>query len=257
MLIYFQATNKATLICSSSFAWYAQQPMALWIHSLSSTEVWQEGRQAKGRLFSRQECRQAAEFTRTFWWEIGRFCAAASKPSKDHQGQDSVSLHANHQRQKILFEDPEVLLAAELGLWPWRLQEQARGASARLPSRWWAQSGRRQRPHQLDDVELGGSNKAEAAHQVKASSKPTSVPALGMSFPRLPFLVGTAVPPRRLKFFHWEREMGPRETTRENEISFYWTSTYVVGNMPSTDVLRNESERIILLIVWNAIGEKS
>ncbi len=62
-------------------------------------------------------------------------------------------------------------------------------------------SGRRQRPHQLDGVELDGSNKAEAACQVEASSKPTSVPMLGMSFPRLPFPVGTAVPPRRLKIF--------------------------------------------------------
>jgi hypothetical protein len=40
---------------------------------------------------------------------------AASKLSKDHQEQDSVLLHANHQWQKILFEDPEVLLAVELG----------------------------------------------------------------------------------------------------------------------------------------------
>jgi hypothetical protein len=45
---------------------------------------------------SSQECRQAEEFTRTFWQEIGRFCMATSKPSKDHQGQASVLLHANH-----------------------------------------------------------------------------------------------------------------------------------------------------------------
>ncbi len=50
--------------------------------------------------------------------------------------------------------------------------------------------------------------------------------------------------------------MGPREKTRENKISFYRTSTYVVRNMPSTDVLRNESERIILLIIKNAIGQE-
>jgi hypothetical protein len=67
-------------------------------------------------LFSRQECRQAAKFTRTFWLEIGRFCVALSEPSKDHQGQASVLLHANHQQNKYLFEDPEVLLVAEMGL---------------------------------------------------------------------------------------------------------------------------------------------
>jgi hypothetical protein len=39
----------------------------------------------------RQECRQAEKIARTFWLDIGRFCAAASKPSKDHQGQASVS----------------------------------------------------------------------------------------------------------------------------------------------------------------------
>ncbi len=50
--------------------------------------------------------------------------------------------------------------------------------------------------------------------------------------------------------------MGPQETTRENKILFYWMSTYVVGNMLSTDVLRNKSKRIILLIAWNAIGQE-
>ncbi len=90
--------------------------------------------------------------------------------------------------KKNLFEDPEVLLVAELDFWPQRLQEQAHGASARAQIQWEAQSGRRQRPHQLDDVEPDGSNKAEAACQVVASSKPTSVPTLRMSPPRLLFL---------------------------------------------------------------------
>ncbi len=232
-------------------------PSVLWHYefiSYPSTEAQQEWWQAEGQLFSRQECRQAAKFTITFWWEIGQFCLAASKPSKDHQGWDSILLHADHRWQKNLFEDPEVLLTVELGLWPWRLQEQAHGASARAPSRWGAQSGRWQRPRQLDNVELDTSNKAEAACQVKASSKPTSIPMLGMSLPRLPFLVGTVVPLRRLNFFCWEREMGPQEKTRENKILFYRTSTYVVGNMPSMDVLRNKSEQIISLIAWNAIG---
>ncbi len=158
--------------------------------------------------------------------------------------------------EKKSFQGPRSATCGRVGLWPWRLQEQAHGASAWAPSRWGAQSGRRQRPRQLDVVELDSSNKAQAAHQVEASSKPTSIPTLSMSFPRLPFLVGTAVLPRRLKIFRWEWEMGPRETTRKNEILFYWMSTYVVGNMPSMDVLRNESKRIILLIVWNAIGRE-
>ncbi len=98
--------------------------------------------------------------------------------------------------------------------------------------------------------EPDGSNKAEAACQVKASSKPTSVPMLGMLFPKLPFLVGTSVLlGRSQNFWGNEREMDPRQTTCENKILFYQTSTYVVRNMPSTNVLRNESERIILLIV--------
>jgi hypothetical protein len=127
-------------------------------------------------------------------------------------------------------------------------------ASAKL--RWGAQSGCRQRPHQLDNVELDSSNKAEAAHQVKASSKPTSIPMLDISLPRLPFLVGTVVPQRRIKIIHWEQKMGLRETTCKNEILFYRTSAYVVENIPSTDVLRNKSKRIILLIVWNVIGQE-
>ncbi len=153
-----------------------------------------------------------------------------------------IARHADHQWQKILFKDPEVLLAAELCLWPWRLQEQAHGASARAPSQWEAQSGHWQRPHQLDNVELDSSNKAEAARLVEASSKLAS----------LAFLEGTAIPPRcSQNFFGDEREIGPRETSRKNKISFYRTSTYVVGNMPSTGVLRNESKQIILLIAWS------
>ncbi len=50
--------------------------------------------------------------------------------------------------------------------------------------------------------------------------------------------------------------MGLQETTRKNKILFYWTSMYVIGNLPSTEVLRNESERIISLIAWNAIGQE-
>ncbi len=98
------------------------------------------------------------------------------------------------------------------------------------------------------------SNKAEAARQVKASSKPISIPMLGMSLPRLPFLVGTAVLPRRLKSFRYQWEMRLQETTCKNKVSFYRTSRYIVRNMPSTDVLRNKSKWIILLIAWNAIG---
>jgi hypothetical protein len=187
-----------------------------------STEAQQEWWQDEGRLFSRQECQQAAKFTRTFWWEIGWFCAAASEPSKDHQGRDIVSLPANHWRQKIF---SGTLKAELLGSWPWRLQEQARGASVRAPSLWGTQSGRGQRLHQLDDVEFDGSNKAEAARQVKASSKLTSIPMLGMSFPRLPFLVGIAVLPRSLNFFCWEWEMGPRQKTREN--NFFLSDVYI------------------------------
>jgi hypothetical protein len=39
-----------------------------------------------------------------------------SKPSKDHQEQARTLLHADHQWQKNLFKDPEVLLAVELDL---------------------------------------------------------------------------------------------------------------------------------------------
>jgi hypothetical protein len=148
--------------------------------------------------------------------------AAASKHSKDHQEQASTSLHANHQWRKILFEDPEVLLAAELGLWPWRLQERSHGASARAPSQQGAQFGCQQRPPQLADVGLDSSNKAEAACLVQASSKPTS----------LAFLVGIAVSPRRSQNVYGNgQELEQQETTHKNEILLYWTSAYVFGNM--------------------------
>jgi hypothetical protein len=92
-------------------------PSGLWHYEFiayPSTEARQEWQQAKDRLFSRQECRQAAKFTRPFWWEIGQFCAAASKPSKDHQGQDSVLLHANHWRQNFFLRTLKCYLR-----WSW------------------------------------------------------------------------------------------------------------------------------------------
>ncbi len=109
---------------------------------------------------------------------------------------------------KILFEDPKVLLVAELGPWPWRLQEGSHGTSVQAPSRQGSQSGCWQRPRQLVNVGLDSSNKAEAAYLFKASSKPTS----------LAFLVGAAVPPRHSQIF-WgdEWEMEPRETTCEKK----------------------------------------
>ncbi len=230
--------------------------MALWIHSLSFYRGSIRMTTSQGRIVFKTRMPTSCQVYKNLLmgdWPIlcSRKQALQGPPRTRQRIAACQSLTA-----KILFKDPEVLFAAELGLWPWRLQEQAHGASMRAPSQWGAQSGCRQRPHQLDDVKLDGSNKAEAACQVEASIKPTSVPMLGMFFPRLPFLVGTAVLPRRLKKFRCQREMGPRETTPENEILFYPTSTYIVGNMPSTDVLRNKSKWIILLIIWNTIGQE-
>jgi hypothetical protein len=191
--------------------------MALWSHSPTSTGALQECQQAsfkahknadKLRIFCQEpSCRRLANFVRPR--------ASLPRTTKDKPVYHCMPIING---KKNLFEDTKVPLAAELGSWPWRLQEQAHSASARAPSWWGAQSGCRQRPRQLDDVELDSSNKAEAACQVKASSKPTSIPTLGMSLPRLPFLVGTAVLPRRLNFFCCQREMGLRETTRKNKI---------------------------------------
>jgi hypothetical protein len=71
-------------------------------------------------------------------------------------------------------------------------------------------------PHQLVNDGLASPNKAEAAHLVKASSKPIS----------LAFLVGTAVPPRRLKIFwgtsgKWDRKK------QLAKIKFCCTNVYV------------------------------
>ncbi len=90
----------------------------------------------------------------------------------------------------------------------------------------------------------------------KGKQQANQCPNTWYVFSKTASLVGTAVPLRHLKKFRCQREMGPRETTHENKILFYWTSMYIVGNMPSTDVLRNKSKRIILLIAWNAIGQE-
>ncbi len=210
--------------------------MALWIHSLSFYRGSTRTTTSRGPIVFKTRMLTSYRVHKNIWmgdWPI--LCSREQAFQGPPRMRQRIAAHWSLMA-KILFENPEVLLVAELGLWPRRLQEQARGASARAPSQWGAQSGHRQRPHQLDDVELDGSNKAEAALQVKASSKPTSIPKLGMSFPRLPFLVGTAIPQRGLKNFCWKQEMGPQETTHKNEILFYQTSTYVIRNMPSTDV---------------------
>ncbi len=160
--------------------------MALWIHSPTSTGVLQECRQAsfkahknanKLRIFCQEpSCRRLVNFVRPW--------ASIPRTTKDKPAYCCTPIIDG----KKNFKDPQVPLAAELVSWPWRLQEQAHGASAQAPSWCGAQSGRRQRPRQLDNIELdSSSNKAEAACQGKASSKPTCVPMLGMPLPRLPF----------------------------------------------------------------------
>ncbi len=160
--------------------------MALWIHSPTSTGALQECRQA-----SFKACKNADKL-RSLQEPSGRRLVNSVRPQaslpRTTKDKPAYCCKPIIYGKKNLFEDTEVLLVAELGLWPWRLQEQAHGASARAPSRRGAQSGCQQRPRQLDNVELDSSNKAEAAWQVKASSKPTSIPMLGMSLPRLPFL---------------------------------------------------------------------
>ncbi len=161
--------------------------MAFWIQGPTSTGALWECRQAsfkahknadKLRIFCREpSVRRLADFVQP----------GASLP-RTTKNKPVYCCMPIIDSKKNLFEDPKVLLAAELGSWPWRLQEQAHGASMQAPSRWGAQSGYRQRPRQLEDIMLDSSNKAEAAHQVKTSSKPTSIPTLGMSLPRLPFL---------------------------------------------------------------------
>ncbi len=78
----------------------------------------------------------------------------------------SALLHTDHWRQKSI-KDPKVWLAVELGPQPRRLQEQSPVMHAWAPSQKGAQSGCRQRPHQLVDGELACPNKVEAAHQVQ------------------------------------------------------------------------------------------
>jgi hypothetical protein len=80
-----------------------------------------------------------------------------------------------------------------------------------------------------------------------ASSKPTSVPMLGMSLPRLPFSweqpFCRGVSKLSVANKKWDRK---KKLAKKN--LFYRTSMYVIGNMSSTDVLRNKSKRMILLI---------
>ncbi len=107
------------------------------------------------------------------------------------QGPPRTSQHIatrQYSTAKILFEDPVLLLVAELGPWPWRLREQSHGASAKpTGSPVWSSA----EATSAGQNGLDSSNKAEAARLVKASRKPTS----------LAFLVGTAVLPRHTQIF--------------------------------------------------------
>ncbi len=92
------------------------------------------------------------------------------------QGPPRTSQHIPARRSstaKILFEDPKCHSRRSWSRDPENSKSKPI-VQARAPSRWGAQSGRRQRPRQLDNVELDSSYKAVAACQVRASSKPTS-----------------------------------------------------------------------------------
>jgi hypothetical protein len=149
----------------------------LWIHKeLLPLEALQDYSKGLVVVF-KQDCRQATISQRTFRRGIGQFCAATSEPSWDPKKRQPSSLHANHWRLSVFFKDPQALLAAESGFWPWLPQERTRGASMWAPSQRGLQSGCWQRPYQLNNAELVNSSMAEAASPVVASSEPTSVPS--------------------------------------------------------------------------------
>ncbi len=57
-------------------------------------------------------------------------------------------------------------------------------------------------------------------------------------------------------FWQWVGNGPARNNSQNWNFVFFRTSTCFVGNMPSTDVSRKESKRIMSLIVWNAIGQE-
>ncbi len=220
--------------------------MALWIHNPTSTGALQECRQS-----SFKARKNADKLRRCFWEPSGRrfdnFVRQRESLPRTMKNKPAHRCTPIINGKKTLFEDPEVLLAVELVSWPWRLQEQSHGASTRAPSQQGAQSGCRQRPHQLVDVGLDSSKKAEAAHLVKASSKPTS----------LAFLGGTAILSRRSQNF-WE--WAGNGTARNNSQKWNFVvraSTYAFGNVSSMDALSNESKKMVSQFAWNAIEQES
>jgi hypothetical protein len=103
-----------------------------------------------------------------------------AEPSKDHQGQISALLHAEHQ----LWEEPpsRTLKCDSRRSWAHEFKDSKSNllVCAQALSQKGAQSDHWQRPNQLVDGKHACPNKAEAACQVES-------PTLGMSFPRLPF----------------------------------------------------------------------
>ncbi len=220
--------------------------MALWIHSLSSTEAGQECQQGEGLLFLRQDANKLRSLQEPSGRRLASFVwpwASLPRTTKNKPA---------HRCTPIIDSKNSFLRTPKCYLqWSWARDPEDSKNDPMVRAR--KRRANREpsqvigRPCQLVNVGLDSSNKAEAACLVKASSKLTS----------LAFLVGTAVLLRCSQFFGGnKREMEPWETTRKKKIVVL-ASTYTVGNLSSTDVLSNESKRMVLLFAWNAIGQQS
>ncbi len=81
--------------------------------------------------------------------------------------------------------------------------------------------------------------------QQSKSSKPTSVPMLGMSLVRLPFCIGIAIKLESSQTFLDSQKLGPQGTTRKNKISLYNHLCRLLEACPQLMLLRNKSKAMI------------
>ena len=94
--------------------------------------------------------------TRERWWVLS---GRESLP-RTTEAKIASSLHINHRRQYWTPKDPEVGLAAELGLWVHKLHEGYPGARTQAPRQEGVQSGCRCCQYQLNGDKLACANSA-------------------------------------------------------------------------------------------------
>ncbi len=221
---------------------------------LPSTEALQELQQAVGCCL--QECRQAAVFSSTFWWGIGRFLRSCKQAFLEPE--DKTAIIAAHQSltAELLFQGsssatrggarPLALIAPKANPW----------CECVSVKPWGLQSSCRPMPNPPDDAELVSSSMAEAASPVMAGREPTSIPSWASHSHDCLSRWNSRSGKTFWFFFVANGKWAHKKQLAKIKNSFHISSTYVIRNFPSTDVFEKRVRMDTSPIIWNANGRE-